>query len=67
MNITEEEIASLEACKSDTEWNAACAAIKAARDGAFPPDWWPKVVKSGIMKRVVEGYGGEAKITISGV
>jgi hypothetical protein len=56
-HITEAEIETLEAAITDTEWNSACAAIKAARDGLFPPDWHEVVRVGGIMDRFVKRFG----------
>ncbi len=47
MLITEAELASLEAANTSDEWNAACLAIKNARGGAFPEDWYPRVMQGG--------------------
>jgi hypothetical protein len=47
MNLTEEEIATLEACKTEDEWNAACDAVKRARGGSYPDDWWSKMMLTG--------------------
>jgi hypothetical protein len=44
MNITEQELKKLEDAQDDMEWNKAVDEIKAARDGAFPPDWYAKVI-----------------------
>ena len=56
MNITDEEIKALEASKNEREWNAECDKIKRARDGQYPPDWWPKVSQSGLMHRVAASW-----------
>lgn len=56
-NITQAELASLEASKNETEWNRACDAIKKARNGGYPPDWWPKVKLSGMMDRIAAKWG----------
>lgn len=55
-NLTDAEIAKLEACKSERDWTAACDEIKAARKGQYPADWWPKVQRSGLMYRVTQGF-----------
>jgi hypothetical protein len=52
VNIKDEEIKSLECAKSAQEWNAACEKIKRDRDGKYPPDWWEKVSRSGLMAQV---------------
>lgn len=65
--ISEEEINRLEACQSDIEWNDTCDSIKERRDGAYPPDWWPKVMKSGLADRVTARWDGDTKLTIIGI
>jgi hypothetical protein len=54
--LTDEEMARLESCKNETEWNAACDAIKAERDGRYPSDWFPRVNRSGMMHRIAESW-----------
>lgn len=56
MNLTDEEISELQASKNEGAWNAACDRIKAARDGRYPPDWWPRVQKSGLMHLVFASW-----------
>lgn len=63
-NITEAEMASLEACQSEDEWSAACDAIKGARHGAYPPDWWVSVRMSGLMESVLARFGRDANVRI---
>ena len=48
MPITQEELSNLTLAASEKEWNAACDAIKCARGGQYPPDWYAKVVLSGL-------------------
>lgn len=54
--ITEGELAILESVTTDTDWNAACAKIKADRGGAFPSDWDERVRAAGVMARFIERY-----------
>lgn len=61
-NITDEEIEVLESCKSAKEWDQACDLIKKARNGKYPPDWWPKVKLSGLMERVLNSFGETGEI-----
>lgn len=60
MNITDDEIKRLEETKSEAEWNAACDDIKRARGGQYPPDWWPKVSQSGLVRRVATSWNKSA-------
>lgn len=56
-NITPEELESLRSTKNETEWNQACDAIKKARNGAYPPDWWAEVMQSGLAAEVAHNWG----------
>ena len=64
-NLTDEEIASLEACSSESQWNATCAEIKKVRGGKFPPDWYVKMLASGKMHSIVSKFGGDDRIRIT--
>lgn len=52
MNITNEELSKLRSTRSEQEWNSICDEIKAARNGQYPPDWWAKVMMSGLASAV---------------
>lgn len=58
MDITEQELAMLEAVATEDEWNEACDKIKKARNGTYPPDWWTRVRLSGMMGRIVKRFDG---------
>jgi len=64
--ITEEELASLKATRSDNEWNRVCLEIKTARGGVYPSDWWPVVMASGLAESIAKGWAipGTAEIQI---
>lgn len=62
--ITEAELEALRACQSSKQWGAACDAIKEARGGAYPPDWWAKVKLSGLMDEVCGRFGSSSEPTI---
>ena len=62
MNLTPEELGRLKACKSDEEWNAACDAVKATRNGDYPPDWWPVMKLSGLMDQILGSFGSDSDI-----
>lgn len=57
MNITESELSELKACQSDQQWNDVCDKVKRARGGQYPPDWYPKVILSGLLAQVRPGAG----------
>lgn len=54
MNITQEELNKLASTKSEAEWNLVCDQIKLARGGQYPPDWWAKVMMTG-MAAIIQG------------
>lgn len=54
--ITDAEIAALEACKSETEWNKTCDMIKNNHGGRYPSDWYATVVLSGLMNRITASF-----------
>jgi hypothetical protein len=51
MDITQEELTKLANTKSMQEWDNTCDEVKKARGGVYPPDWFPKVMMSGLAKR----------------
>jgi hypothetical protein len=54
--LTDAEFDLLTASKSESEWNAACDQVKAARHGAYPSDWWARMQLSGVMFTVFNGF-----------
>lgn len=56
MNLTETEMESLKATKNSREWNDACDAIKRARGGEYPQDWFARVLATGLMKSITESW-----------
>lgn len=62
MNLTQAEIEMLEACKNPQEWNNACDQVKQARNGQYPPDWWPTMKMSGRMDRILNSFGQSSEI-----
>lgn len=56
MNITEAEIDKLKASKNEQAWNAVCDEIKKARAGQYPPDWWAKVMQSGLAANIQDSW-----------
>jgi len=56
MNLTQVELDSLKASKTEQEWNDTCDAIKRVRCGSFPPDWFAKILAGGILLRASENW-----------
>lgn len=57
MKLTDAEFTRLRTTKNEQEWSATCDDIKKARDGQYPPDWWPRMQMSGEMARIARGWG----------
>lgn len=54
--LTEQEIENLKQTKSASEWNKACDAIKQARNGQYPRDWWTKMMMSGLITQISNSW-----------
>ena len=65
MKITKEELKSLEACQTEQDWSDACVAVKEARNGLYPPDWWDKVKLSGMMDRIMARWGADSELKLT--
>lgn len=61
-NLTEEEMQRLQSVKSSQEWNEACDAIKGAREGGYPPDWYEKVIMTRLADKVLGAGAGDMRI-----
>jgi len=61
-NITQEELDRLDSCQSPQDWRDACDAIKEARAGMYPDDWWQKVKQSGMMDRILSRWDEDSDL-----
>lgn len=52
-DLTDAEMFRLLGTRSETEWNQVCDAIKQARDGQYPPDWWSRMMLSGVAEEIM--------------
>jgi len=59
MNLTEAEMIELNNTTNETEWNAICDNIKAARKGSYPPDWFTKILLTGVISEIAAKWGKE--------
>lgn len=57
MNLTAEEIKTLEACRTNQEWRRACEAIKAVRGCEYPTDWGIWAFRKGNLGRITSRWG----------
>lgn len=57
-NLTADEIEVLAGTKSEKEWNLVCDMIKDERGGNYPPDWYFKIVMSGIAACTSQSWAG---------
>lgn len=62
-NLTEEELKMLNAVKTEDGWNAACDAVKKARKGNYPPDWFEKVIQTRLIEKVLGEDAGYARLS----
>jgi hypothetical protein len=51
MNLTDDEMRMLQEAELPEEWDEACDAVKSARGGQYPPDWYSRVLQSGMLAR----------------
>lgn len=61
-DLTDAELEMLENCYTAVEWESACEAIKEARGGQYPPNWWPRVKLSGLMDRIMARWGEDSEL-----
>lgn len=62
--LTEEEMTRLRSCNSERDWNRTCDAVKAARGGLYPADWWQRIMLSGEADRIFKRWNGSTEIKI---
>lgn len=63
-HISDEELNQLRNCNSESEWNIICDLVKEARGGAYPHDWFAKVVMSRLINQVAARWGCSGDIEI---
>lgn len=56
-NLTAAEIIALLEAPNGRAWDVVCDQVKAARGGKYPPDWWKRVMASGLGAKVEAGWG----------
>lgn len=56
MNLTAPKIASITLSKNSTEYENAVDAIKAARNGQYPPDWYATFLAGGQLQKIRAGW-----------
>lgn len=54
--LTDDEFNRLCACKTEQEWSDACDAVKAARDGQYPDEWFHRMNLSGLMAKIFSRF-----------
>jgi hypothetical protein len=55
--LTAQELIRLMVTKSESEWSEVCDAIKEARGGAYPDDWFELMLASGLMRSIQQSWG----------
>ncbi len=59
MKLTEEEMIMIKSACGGYEWNDVCDAIKEARNGQYPPDWFEKVLGAGLIEEAINRVRNE--------
>lgn len=49
--MTEQEVEMMRGSKTEEEWNKNCTKVKVAHGGYYPPDWYAKIVMSGLAEQ----------------
>jgi len=62
MNLTDTELTQPKATTCEHEWNNQCDAIKRVRNGEYPPDWFQRMMLSGLMSRIMASWGAEKSL-----
>ena len=60
----EEVVALMKSSRSDDEWNANAARVKAAYGGRYPAFWFPAIMLSGVAEETAQTWGGTAALRI---
>lgn len=64
-DLTEAELAAFMAIQTEEDASRVCDAIKDARDGQYPPDWWRRIKLSGLMAQVYARFGSSDQLTLT--
>jgi hypothetical protein len=67
MLLTDEELKTLESANTADEWNDACLNVKRARNGQYPPDWYPRVIMGGVLANFGKRSNVDTEIKISAI
>lgn len=49
--MTQEQLDMMASSQSEDEWNMNCERVKKAHGGQYPPDWFMKVILSGLLTK----------------
>ncbi|MEN9622027.1 MAG: hypothetical protein RLZZ67_461 [Candidatus Parcubacteria bacterium] len=58
-------IALMQGSKSEAEWNANIAKVKAAFGGGYPQFWYTAMLQSGLADKIAASFGAQPGITVS--
>jgi len=62
--LTQQEMDLLASCYSEDDWEMACEAIKEVRGGAYPPDWYSRVLGNGLMDNILSRWGASSALKV---
>ena len=54
--LTDEEFNRLLNCQTEKEWSEACDAVKAARNGLYPTEWFARMNRAGLMSLIFNNF-----------
>ena len=56
LETTEGLVDFMRSSTSEQDWNERCDIVKAQNHGAYPPNWFPAIVMSGVMNEAQQGW-----------
>jgi hypothetical protein len=61
-HLTEAEYENLLQSRNNQDWANACDRVKNARNGAYPRDWFQRIILSGVMNAVLGPGSDQIKV-----
>jgi len=67
MDLTKEEMAAVEKVETAEQWKAFTEAVKDARGGRYPDDWYRMILQSGLADRILARFGASSELKVTTV
>ncbi len=61
----QEVIDLMKSSRSEKEWSANCAVVKAAYNGHYPAFWFEAIIRSGVATETMAEFGATPVIKVS--